>query len=120
MAEFRDVYSKITNRIIADLEQGDRPWMRPRSSDHAAGRITRQLRSNGIPYRGMEPIEERVAAQAGTSGGVPMFQNHYRCPRCNSAWSDVWPSQVDDDCPNCGLRHISPTSSNDAEGEEPD
>ena len=29
MSEFRDVYTKITNRIVADLEQGVRPWMRP-------------------------------------------------------------------------------------------
>ena len=49
-----------------------------------------------------------------------MFQNHYQCPRCDYAWSDTWPSQVDDDCPSCGLRHISPASSGDAEGEEPD
>jgi antirestriction protein ArdC len=26
MSEFRDVYSRITDRIIADLEQGVRPW----------------------------------------------------------------------------------------------
>ena len=24
-----DVYSRVTNRIIADLEQGVRPWMKP-------------------------------------------------------------------------------------------
>ena len=33
MSEFRDVYSKITDRIIADLEQGVRPWMRPWSAE---------------------------------------------------------------------------------------
>jgi antirestriction protein ArdC len=49
MAEFRDVYSRITNRIIADLERGVRPWMRPWNADHAGGRITRPLRHNGIP-----------------------------------------------------------------------
>jgi antirestriction protein ArdC len=51
-----DVYSKITNRIIADLEQGVRPWMRPWSAEHAAGRITRPLRHNGIPYRGINVV----------------------------------------------------------------
>jgi antirestriction protein ArdC len=56
MGEFRDVYSKITNRIIADLEQGVRPWMRPWSTDHADGRITRPLRHNGIPYKGINVI----------------------------------------------------------------
>ena len=40
MSDFRDCYSRITNKIIADLEQGVRPWMRPWSAEHAAGRIT--------------------------------------------------------------------------------
>ncbi len=56
MSEFSDVYSKITNRIIADLEQGVRPWMRPWSAEHAAGRITRPLRHNGIPYKGINIV----------------------------------------------------------------
>jgi antirestriction protein ArdC len=56
MSEFRDVYSRITNRIIADLEQGVRPWMRPWSAEHAAGKITRPLRHNGIPYKGINVV----------------------------------------------------------------
>ena len=40
-----------------------------------------------------------------------MFLNHYECPRCDCAWSDAWSCQVDDDCPTCGLRHISPEGS---------
>jgi antirestriction protein ArdC len=56
MSEFRDIYSRITNRIIADLEQGVRPWMKPWSADHAAGRITRPLRHNGIPYKGINVV----------------------------------------------------------------
>jgi antirestriction protein ArdC len=51
-----DVYSRITDRIIADLEQGVRPWMKPWSADHAAGRITRPLRHNGIPYKGINVV----------------------------------------------------------------
>ncbi len=51
-----DVYSKITGKIIADLEQGVRPWMRPWNAEHAAGRITRPLRHNGIPYKGINVI----------------------------------------------------------------
>ena len=43
----------MTERIISDLEQGVRPWMKPWSGEHAAGRITRPLRHNGTPYRGM-------------------------------------------------------------------
>ena len=56
MSEFRDVYSKITDRIITDLEQGVRPWMRPWSAEHAAGKITRPLRHNGIPYKGINVV----------------------------------------------------------------
>jgi antirestriction protein ArdC len=56
MSEFRDVYSKITDRIVADLEQGVRPWMKPWHADHAAGRITRPLRHNGIPYKGINVV----------------------------------------------------------------
>jgi antirestriction protein ArdC len=56
MIEVRDVYSKITSRIIADLEQGVRPWMRPWSAEHAAGRITRPLRHNGISYKGINVV----------------------------------------------------------------
>ncbi len=40
-----------------------------------------------------------------------MFLNHYECPRCDGAWSDSWFCQVDDDCPHCGLRHVSPENS---------
>ena len=49
----KDVYTRVTDRIIADLENGIRSWMKPWSGEHAAGRISRPLRHNGIPYRGM-------------------------------------------------------------------
>ena len=52
----QDVYSRITEKIIADLEQGVRPWMKPWSAEHAAGKITRPLRHNGVPYSGMNVI----------------------------------------------------------------
>ena len=45
-----DVYSRVTDRIIADLEQDVRPWMKPWHADHTAGRITRPMRHNGTPY----------------------------------------------------------------------
>jgi antirestriction protein ArdC len=44
-----DVYTRITNTILAELEQGTRPWLKPWNGEHAAGRITRPLRANGIP-----------------------------------------------------------------------
>ena len=51
--ERQDVYARITSKIIASLEQRVRPWMKPWSAEHAAGRITRPLRHNGKPYSGI-------------------------------------------------------------------
>jgi antirestriction protein ArdC len=51
-----DVYSRITDKIITHLEQGVRPWFQPRNVDHTAGRITRPLRHNGIPYKGINVV----------------------------------------------------------------
>lgn len=51
-----DVYQRITDRIVAALEQGAAPWHKPWNAEHAAGRITRPLRCNGIPYRGVNVI----------------------------------------------------------------
>lgn len=48
-----DIYQTITNRIVAELEKGVRPWFKPWNAEHAAGRITRPLRFNGTPYRGI-------------------------------------------------------------------
>lgn len=48
-----DIYQKITDKIVTALEQGVRPWHKPWNAEHAAGRITRPLRANGIPYRGI-------------------------------------------------------------------
>ena len=54
--ERKDVYSRVTDRIIADLEQGVRPWMKPWNAEHAAGRITRPLRHNLQPYNGINVL----------------------------------------------------------------
>ena len=51
-----DVYTRVTAKIIADLEQGVRPWQKPWNAEHAAGRITRPLRHNGTPYRGVNVL----------------------------------------------------------------
>ena len=52
----KDVYSRVTDKIITDLEQGVRPWMKPWNAEHAAGRITRPLRHNGAPYNGINVL----------------------------------------------------------------
>jgi antirestriction protein ArdC len=53
IADKKDVYSRITDKIIADLEQGVRPWMKPWNAEYAAGKITRPLRYNGQSYSGI-------------------------------------------------------------------
>jgi antirestriction protein ArdC len=52
----RDVYGRITNKICADLEAGVRPWLKPWNAEHATGRITRPLRWDGTPYRGINVV----------------------------------------------------------------
>ncbi len=54
--ERQDVYTRITNAIVGALEQGVRPWVKPWNGDHAAGRITRPLRHDGTPYRGINVL----------------------------------------------------------------
>jgi len=54
--EKQDVYTRITNRIVADLEQGTRPWMKPWSASNTDGRITRPLRHNGQRYSGINVL----------------------------------------------------------------
>ena len=51
-----DVYTRVTDRIIADLEQGVRPWMKPWNVANAAERSTRPLRHSGTPYRGINVL----------------------------------------------------------------
>jgi antirestriction protein ArdC len=51
-----DIYARITDRIVADLERGVRPWVRPWNAANAAGPITRPLRHNGMPYQGINVV----------------------------------------------------------------
>ncbi len=53
MSDRKDVYTRVTERIIADLEKGVRSWMKPWNAGHTAGKITRPLRHNGTPYQGI-------------------------------------------------------------------
>ncbi|GAJ95446.1 hypothetical protein RRH01S_12_00030 [Rhizobium rhizogenes NBRC 13257] len=54
--ERADIYTRITDRIVADLEKGVRPWMKPWNAANTEGRITRPLRHNGLPYSGMNVL----------------------------------------------------------------
>jgi antirestriction protein ArdC len=51
-----DIYQRITDQIVDQLEKGVRPWHQPWSAGHLAGRITRPLRANGVPYQGINVI----------------------------------------------------------------
>src|SRR2546430_15878489 len=59
-----DVYTRVTDKIIAELETGERPWMKPWNAEHAAGKITRPLRHNGLPYAGINVLMLWVEAMA--------------------------------------------------------
>jgi len=79
----KDVYSRVTNKIIADLEQGVRTWMKPWNAEHAAGRITKPLRHNGQPYNGINILMLWSAAVAeGYSTPLPPGQGAWsQCPQ---------------------------------------
>ena len=51
-----DIYTRITDRIVEDLEQGVRPWMKPWSEAKTHSRISRPVRHNGLPYSGMNVL----------------------------------------------------------------
>jgi antirestriction protein ArdC len=60
----QDVYSRITAQIVAELEKGVRPWVKPWNAEHGAGRITRPLRHNGQPYSGINVLSLWMSAAA--------------------------------------------------------
>ena len=60
----QDVYGRITSQIVANLEQGVRPWVKPWNAEHAAGCITQPLRFNGQPYSGINIISLWMSATA--------------------------------------------------------
>lgn len=51
-----DIYARITETIVADLEKGVRPWIKPWSAGRLEGRITRPLRHTGEPYTGINVL----------------------------------------------------------------
>jgi antirestriction protein ArdC len=51
-----DVYARVTNKIIAELESGVRPWVKPWDEHFTTGRITKPLRSNAVPYKGINVL----------------------------------------------------------------
>src|SRR3954452_25221021 len=56
MQSREDLYARINNRIIADLEKGVHPWFKPWSAGNTEGRIARPLRFNFQPYTGVNTL----------------------------------------------------------------
>jgi len=49
----RDVYQEVTNRIIAALETGTAPWLRPWRDTNAGGELEPYNAATGRPYNGI-------------------------------------------------------------------
>ena len=48
-----DLYSRITNQIVAQLEAGVRPWTQPWAASQS---VSRPLRHDGTPYQGINVV----------------------------------------------------------------
>ena len=71
------VYGSITAKIVAALEDGVQPWVRPWNAEHAAGRITRPLRHNGQPYTGINILS--LWASASVQGfAAPIWMTYHQ------------------------------------------
>ena len=70
MSETLDVYSRVTDKIIADLERGNLTWLQPWQAGHKAGSISRPLRAGGKAYRGVNVLMLWAAA----------MEKGYSCP----------------------------------------
>ncbi|CAG5011189.1 DNA primase TraC [Dyadobacter sp. CECT 9275] len=51
-----DIYSRVTNKILADLEKGNLTWRQPWSSGYLSTNVTLPLRWNDQPYSGINTI----------------------------------------------------------------
>lgn len=51
-----DVYSRVTAQILADLDKGVRPWMKPWSTPVDDRMPLLPLRGNGTPYKGVNVL----------------------------------------------------------------
>lgn len=51
-----DIYTAITEKIVASLEQGSLPWRKPWSAEHMAQNVIRPLRWNNQAYTGVNVL----------------------------------------------------------------
>lgn len=70
MTDKADVYTRVTNKILADLERGNLTWHQPWQAGHQAGPVSRPLRAGGKPYRGINILMLWAAA----------MEKNYSCP----------------------------------------
>src|ERR1700761_3608950 len=70
MTEKADVYTRVTNKILADLERGNLTWHQPWQAGYQAGPVSRPLRAGGQAYRGINVLMLWVAA----------MEKNYSCP----------------------------------------
>lgn len=52
----QDVYQRVTDKIVADLEKGELTWVKPWSGGNMGGKVVRPLRHNGVPYSGINVL----------------------------------------------------------------
>ena len=65
MTEKQDVYTRVTQKIIADLERGNLTWLQPWQAGHQAGPVSRPLRASGKSYRGVNVLMLWASAMEG-------------------------------------------------------
>ena len=68
MTDKIDLYARVTNKILADLESGHIPWHKPWQAGHSAGKISTPLRHNLQPYSGVNVL--MLWAEAASMGYV--------------------------------------------------
>jgi antirestriction protein ArdC len=70
-----DIYTSVTDRIIQALERGVRPWVQP-WANQTTDRVSRPLRRNGVPYRGVNVL--LLWAEAADRGFTSPYWLTYR------------------------------------------
>ena len=70
-----DIYTSVTDLIVEVLERGVRPWVQP-WANQTTGRVSRPLRHNGVPYRGVNVL--LLWAQATDRGFTSPYWLTYR------------------------------------------
>lgn len=61
----RDTYQTVTDKIVAALEAGVRPWTRSWSVGTGVSQAFRPLRSSGAPYKGVNVLILALSGRAG-------------------------------------------------------